>query len=401
MAVLGAGVMGCCTALQLARRGVRVTLVDRAAAAMTGASRWNEGKIHLGYLYAGDPTLATVERLLPGGLAFRPSMEALLDESLTPAIADHDEIYLVHRDSVVGAEATAAHLSRVAALAAAHPGRRDSLCGDAGRMPVRLTAADLGRVCDSDDVVAGFRVAERSLATPWVADRLAAAVAGEPRIDLRPGTGVDGVSVLPDGRYRVRSPQGDDGPYDAVVNALWQGRLAVDRSMGLAPPAEVSHRYRVAAFVRTPTAVTLPSVVIGTGPFGDMKRYGDRDVYLSWYPAGLLADGAGIAPPPTPRQTPAGDAAIVRAIVEALGRYLPGVRTLDLGAAEVRVRGGWVYASGHGHLSDPASTLHRRDKVGITAVGRYVSVDTGKYSIAPWLAAQVADRLTDRHRAQV
>ena len=185
------------------------------------------------------------------------------------------------------------------------------------------------------------------------------------------------------------------------MNALWQGRLAVDRSMGLAPPAEVSHRYRVAAFVRTPTAVTLPSVVIGTGPFGDMKRYGDRDVYLSWYPAGLLADGAGIAPPPPPRQTPAGDAAIVRAIVEALGRYLPGVRTLDLGAAEVRVRGGWVYASGHGHLSDPASTLHRRDKVGITAVGRYVSVDTGKYSIAPWLAAQVADRLTDRHRAQV
>lgn len=265
---------------------------------------------------------------------------------------------------------------------------------------MRLLDSDLRERCDSNDVVAGFRVAERPVASSWLADRLEAAVTDQPRIDCRMRTRVEGVAPT-GGRYRVMTAAGADGPYDAVVKALWHGRLAVDRSMGLLPPVEVSHRYRVSAFVRTMAPVRVPNVVIGTGPFGDAKRYSERDLYLSWYPAGLLADGAAVAPPPTPRQTPEGDRGIVQAVVDALGQYLPAVRTLDLGAAEVRVRGGWVYASGQGRLSDPASTLHRRDKVGITAAGRYVSVDTGKYSIAPWLAEQVADRLVDRRRAEV
>ena len=48
VAVLGAGIMGCSAALCLARRGARVTLLDAAPRPCVGASRWNEGKIHLG-----------------------------------------------------------------------------------------------------------------------------------------------------------------------------------------------------------------------------------------------------------------------------------------------------------------------------------------------------------------
>ena len=72
VAVLGAGIMGCSAALCLARRGANVTLLDAAPRPCGGASRWNEGKIHLGYLYAADPSLATARRLLDGGLAYKP-----------------------------------------------------------------------------------------------------------------------------------------------------------------------------------------------------------------------------------------------------------------------------------------------------------------------------------------
>jgi glycine/D-amino acid oxidase-like deaminating enzyme len=53
--VLGAGIMGCCLALELAQRGRRVDLLDLAPAPMTGASLHNEGKLHLGFVYAKDP----------------------------------------------------------------------------------------------------------------------------------------------------------------------------------------------------------------------------------------------------------------------------------------------------------------------------------------------------------
>ena len=55
----------------------------------------------------------------------------------------------------------------------------------------------------------------------------------------------------------------------------------------------------------------------------------------------------------------------------------------------IEIGGGWVFAAATGSLSDPHSTLHHRKDFGITRRGRYVSVDTGKYSTAPWLARKL------------
>lgn len=86
VAILGAGIMGCSVALFLARRGADVSLFDAADRPFTSASRWNEGKIHLGYLYSADPSLRTADHVLPGGLHFRPLVEELLDSSLASVI---------------------------------------------------------------------------------------------------------------------------------------------------------------------------------------------------------------------------------------------------------------------------------------------------------------------------
>src|SRR5262245_31682104 len=109
VAVLGAGIMGTCASLYLARRGCEVVLFDEAPVPFSGASRWNEGKIHLGYLYSAASSLDTARLLLPGGLAFKPLVEELIGESLRPATTGDDDIYLIHRDSVASAEAVGAH----------------------------------------------------------------------------------------------------------------------------------------------------------------------------------------------------------------------------------------------------------------------------------------------------
>ena len=108
-----------------------------------GASRWNEGKIHLGYLYAADPSLATARRVLDGGLAFKPLTERLIGQSLDAVTSPVDDIYLVHRRSVVDADAMAALLRRrVRARARARRRGRLSVSGDAGVRPpaVRVRA---------------------------------------------------------------------------------------------------------------------------------------------------------------------------------------------------------------------------------------------------------------------
>ena len=68
VAVLGAGLAGCGIAVELADRGEHVLLFDRRQEPMQEASRWCEGKIHLGFVYANDQSFRTAQRMIDGAL---------------------------------------------------------------------------------------------------------------------------------------------------------------------------------------------------------------------------------------------------------------------------------------------------------------------------------------------
>ncbi len=396
VAVLGAGIMGCCVALLLARRGGPVDLFDEAAAPFCGASRWNEGKIHLGYIYAADPSLRTAGHVQPGGLLFRPMVESLLGLSLAGVTSQADDIYLCRRDSVVPPDAMAAYVARVNEQVRAHPDARHYLQDARYSRTHRLSPTELAAVTDSPDILAGFRVPERSVATLWLADQFVAAVAAEPHITLHRHTAVTAARPhgdSPDGLWMVESGTTRFGPYRHVVNALWQGRLAIDQSAGLAPQGVWSHRYRQSLFLRTTQALDTPCVVIATGPFGDIKNYNGRDFYLSWYPAGLRVDSRDLVPPPPSALDMPPDATLAQTILDQLQAQLPWVQQIRAHAEHMAIGGGWVFAAGRGALSDPASGLHRRSDYGVQRRGAYVSVDTGKYSTAPWQAHLLVDAL--------
>ena len=73
--VLGGGLQGCCIALALAERGLEVTLFERNDTLLSRTAVANEGKIHLGYMYAGDSTLSTARTMMIGAFAFSPFFE--------------------------------------------------------------------------------------------------------------------------------------------------------------------------------------------------------------------------------------------------------------------------------------------------------------------------------------
>ncbi|HEU5143746.1 MAG TPA: FAD-dependent oxidoreductase [Dermatophilaceae bacterium] len=396
VAVLGAGVMGSSLAIFLARRGVEVVLVDRADEPVSGSSRWNEGKIHLGYLYGADPTLATARHVLPGGLQFARLMSELVGSDLVPHATRSDDTYLVHRRSVVDAAALRSHFEAVTDLAREHPDARAYLVDLSRARTDEIPPHELHTLA-GDEVVAGFRVPERSVDTRWVADQLAAAVSAEPGIDLRMATTVHRVSPLASihGPWQVQGDPGLDESFDLVVNALWDGRLMVDATAGLVPQGDWTHRYRLCVFVRTHRAVDLRSAVVAVGPFGDVKNFGDRDFYLSWYPVGLVAQGEEVAPPEPPQLDADAELAFVHEVRRGLEPLLPAVGRVFDEAEKTLVRGGHVFARGTGFIGDRRSALHRRDRYGVERRGSYLSIDTGKYSTAPWLAERLARTLTD------
>lgn len=393
-AVLGAGIMGSAVAIDLARRGLDVTLIEREAAPMAATSRWNEGKIHLGYLYGADPTTATAQHILPGSLLFAERARELIGGDLDGHTTSDDDVYLVHRASVVGPDELRARYGAVSALIRQHPDSGRYLVDVSDARVTELTPAEL-RAVAGEDIVAGFRVPERSVDTRWFADRLAGAVGSEPGVTLQLDTTVIGAEPRNsvDGPWRVHADNGYDEEFDVVVNALWGGRLPIDVTAGLTPEPPWSHRFRLCVFVRTRTQQELPSAVVAVGPFGDVKNYNGRDFYLSWYPVGLVAEGDGLElKPPIVPTGPEAEAFIDR-VRRALEQVMPGIGPVFDDAESAIVHGGFVFARGAGALDDPRSGLHRRDRYGVERRGAYFSVDTGKYSTAPWSAQLIAGEI--------
>jgi glycine/D-amino acid oxidase-like deaminating enzyme len=384
IAVLGAGMLGSSVAILLAKHRCRVTLFEGSDRPLNRAGRWNEGKIHLGYLYAADRSLGTARKLIPGGLAFESIVEGLIETSIKPHLTPDNECFLIHADSVVDPETMFRHAQAVWAIA-------DDM-GAARAKPALLTGKELGELGGNSQIVAGYRIPERSVDTNWLADRLTDRVRSDPGIELSCNCFVTSVSAE-NRKWRVATAERVFDGFDAVVNALWEGKSSIDETAGLTSNELLTYRYRVSAFLKVPNT-SLRNVVITTGPFGDMKNYDGKNVYLSWYPAGLLRQCRQKHAPATPVLGPDLEREIYDRIIYELGQYFPAVIELSKTAEQPLVRGGWIVAPGEGLLSDPRSSLHRRDESGIVRHGDYYSVVTSKYSVAPWLATKIASDLS-------
>src|SRR5262249_32922867 len=104
VAVIGAGIQGIGLALELAARRMSVDLHEKTNRVHARASLANEGKVHLGYIYANDPTLRTARQMIEGSWSFSPILRDWLEQDLDESFRSGPHHYLVHRDSLLAPE---------------------------------------------------------------------------------------------------------------------------------------------------------------------------------------------------------------------------------------------------------------------------------------------------------
>lgn len=395
IAVLGAGFQGVCIALELARLGRRTTLFDRESFALTQAGVANEGKIHLGFVYANEPDRSTADALIEGALAFDEPVRRWAGlESLEPILST-PYVYGVQADTMVDADAIDRHFAHIADKIAG----RNYLGAKIAAPYRRLDQAALAGLFDDGLTTAGFVTEERAVAPEKLAERLRAAVAAEPLIEWRPGCAVEAVQADGDG-FAISYAAGGETrreTFSHVVNCLWTDRARVDATLGLAPQCVYYHRYKAGLrFSLADGGPEIPSATFLLGPYGDAVNFGGGDYYLSWYPVGMLASSQALAPPDWRKLAEqAAEQGVVERTVAATARLLPALRGREAEIiAAARIVGGAIVAAGASDIDDPGSRLHRRIDIGVRSHGRYHSVDPGKYSMAPYYAVETARRLT-------
>jgi glycine/D-amino acid oxidase-like deaminating enzyme len=402
--VLGGGLQGCCTAIALAARRVRVTLFDKNDALLRRAAIANEGKIHLGYMYAGDPSLSTAKTMMAGALAFAPFLERYLGRPGHSFSLSVPATYIVHRDSQHSAEDVCAYLGAVHRLInEATDGREQAYFGRNLSAPIRhWSAAEKAREFDPESTLAAVSTPEVAINPIALAQILREYIAAHPLIEVRCGRtvlgaemGRDRVCVLSDGR---------DGhsrdSFDHIVNALWDGRLKLNEALGFRANRAWLHRLKYGVSFRLPPgARPPPSATFVLGPFGEVVTYGDGIIYLTWYPECLRAISTDVTPPdwdtypPEPLRS-----RIIAGTLRALSAIVPSLSDLDAERLpEATVKGGAIVAWGKTDIYDPASELHRRFEIGVTSEGRFHSVDPGKLTMAPYFAEVCAERIRSVH----
>jgi glycine/D-amino acid oxidase-like deaminating enzyme len=398
IAILGGGGAGSCAALEVAGHGNGVDVFEQDAMPMMRASRVNEGKIHVGFLYANDSSQRTATLMAHGALAFADHLSRWLGLTAEDFVLSTPFLYAVHRQSQVDADRLRRHYADCCARFGALQASLGRTYLGRGEPPSfrELTLGEIEAVLDPRDFATAFWTSERAVDPRVIADRVRAAVLGTPSIAFRGGTRVRGLERDARGRFRVTLADGTtDGPYDQVINALWCGRIAIDRTMGLDPGRRWIHRHKFGTRVRialTPDA--LPSVTMVLGPFGDIVNFGANGMYLSWYPIGMVATSHD---PEPAREWHELDGAyrrdVFRRSLAAWRQFCPALGDLAFTDADVDPASGVIFAWGATDIDDPESELHERYSIGVQSVDGYHSVNTGKYTTMPYFAMQVAQRV--------
>lgn len=224
VAVLGGGLQGCCTALALAERGIAVVLIDRNARLLSRTAVANEGKIHLGYMYAADSSFATARMMLKGALTFAPFMSRHLGIAPDRLSLSRPATYVVHRDSQHDADWIGAYLGRTHELIenAARDGPAAYFGIDLRQAPRRHSQAELGASFDPGQTLAAFDTVEVAIDPEALAATLLTRIAADPRIETRLETEVVGGRIEEDGvvvQSRKNGGGTRDERFDQAVNA--------------------------------------------------------------------------------------------------------------------------------------------------------------------------------------
>ncbi|WP_460078777.1 FAD-dependent oxidoreductase [Roseibium sp. LAB1] len=393
IAIVGAGIAGSIAALELADRGNRIVLYDAAGEPLTAASFVNEGKIHLGFVYGGDRSGLTARRMIDGALQFRSIVSRWVGQDLFASSVTRPFDYAVPEGSQLSAREVEQHFQLVQEILCEQLSARNADYLGEVDLPSfhRLISHPYGS--EAGRIEAAFATPERSVDTHIIAGALRAAVLTHPLIDFQANHKVNRFVASRSG-WQVVGENGTDGPFGRVLNAAWGQRRFLDHASGFPDDDTWFLRYKMAVLL--PDCLEyLANVTFMLGRYGDLVRYDAGRVYLSWYPAMMLASTRDLLLT-APKITPSRKVEIVRESVAAIAAYYPEVaQYLQVSEIdEATLIGGIIDARGASDIDDRVSDLHKRSRIGPSHLAEgYCSLDPGKYTTAPMLALEAANDL--------
>lgn len=400
IAVLGAGIQGVCVALALGKQGYKVTLIDQASDCMRRTSLVNEGKIHMGYVYANDVSFKTPRLMLQAALQFAPLIENWTPIAINWAdITSNPFTYIVMPDSLLSPEQLLNQYNRLEQeyLAFSQVNKVNYL----GSNPANLwQETPIPVEFNSNLVATAVATPELSIICEKFRDLMRLSIEASDDIEPFYQHRIESVNHNSQG-FSIAGITVDGAQWqhqvDMVVNCLWEGRLKIDQQLGILPKRSWVYRLKYRVLVELPEALSsLPSLTFVLGRYGDIVTSQDSKIaYLSWYPCCLQGWSTDLTIPPSwddiynQNLNQATKNKVANAALQAFDQIIPGI----LHSRIKQIAAGVIFSWGTTDIDDPVSELHARHDIGVEEHDGYFSINTGKFTSAPLFAQQLVQKI--------
>jgi hypothetical protein len=385
--VMGAGIQGVCAALALSNQGLNVVLIDKSPEPLLRSGLRNEGKIHLGFIYANDKSFRTASLMLKSALHFSPLIEEFLGKRVdwTP-FRSRKFNYLVLKDTMLSEQEITNHYK---SLQEEYVKTMEPDLHYLGTCPETLwTDSNLHIPELNNDIIQRcIPTAEYAINLPLFRELLLNELVKRDNIQFKGNHCIQEIQKKSWG-YQI---SGDGWAIDSetVVNCLWENRLYFDNQLGIAPPRKWVYRlkHRILG-IASPQISALDSFTCVLGAFGDVVNYDNHHTYLSWYPECMTGWSSDITTPQEweaacdGRIPASADKEWVTKALAGLNNIIPGLQQFDV----KQLDGGIIFSWGKTDIDDVESELHKRFDIGVQASDGYYSIDTGKFTSAPYFA---------------
>ena len=401
--VLGAGIQGCCIALELANRGYFVELIDKDPIPFNRSSIRNEGKIHLGMIYVNDAGFETPKQMLKGALRFKSYLSRWIGEKSTDLNTSTPFYYLVSNDSFLNIDQLEERYEYLETLYSQKIKEAPEL-NYLGKRPGQLTQKCseelLSRHFNTDKIQGGFLTEELAIDTYKLSKHITRAVYDHPNILFLGGYQIESISRNGSGYIVEGANQDGYWKMDSlqVVNATWTDKFRLDETLGIPAPKNILHRLKYRMIAEIPAEMkTCPSATMVIGRFGDVVIRPDNTAYISWYPDACRGWSNSLQPPeswdePSKGIVPKKDFdQISEKFISETAKWYPLIKNCKPKIVDA----GIIVAHGKSDVDDENSELHKRAKIGVTSYDGYHSVETGKFTTAPLFAMDTADHIDE------
>lgn len=359
VAIIGCGIFGAMASLRLAARGAQVTVYERQATPLQGASYNNQNRLHLGFHYPRDDE--TARQSIRGFMRFR--------EEFGPCILGGfpNAYFVASQGSLVTAQQYLDFCQRM--------GLRHERIDPATFDPM-VRDVDLGVLCDEV-------VYDSAVLSTLVLQRLTDA-----HIEPHFNADVQRIERRSDGfRLHVAGQPARD--FDAVVNSTYANVNAFTEQLGHDVP-EYQYEYTMVPIVEWDHAAVGVSIM--DGPFMTVLPFGQTGRYLLYHVAhSVVAEHVGRHMPASwvdkataPARQVDGQALFER-MRQACSQFVPALASVRL----VGFLEGPRMVLAHRHHTDARPSIVRCHEPG------YVTAFTGKIDHCIWVADDIANLLLD------